>query len=718
MFKDISHHIAKYAGAALVIAVGFGVFTVSVQGMGGKFAFNLPQLPMLAESALAQVSGSVGGNTSTGPVTPFVFTVLGAGPNQSGVTTLRSGDDVTLFLFTTRPSKQATIERVSVLVSVDGANINQAVDSFKLFQTKNNTETLLSEVQATKYKTNSAYVTFENADTGMIDGGAASYVVKADIINPKPVSSSSEFDVNDRLSVNLQSVAYRVSTSIVEQQFNFTSAQTTPVTTLTPQLVSSNVRTVSYGQRAGESDRVEFNLKTRLTASGGHVYIPKDAFLKFSNTSNVTKLLSSINTIDGSDRNDTRDFYVIKDGESRVVTHTQIREATATTNERVTLDSIRWKGGLDAAWEYRTLSLNYSSQYANINVVPGVAAPITVEPTSSNISLVLGDTYRRQFISSNHKEASEWSISKGSLPNGLTLKTTGAFAAEVVGTPTSVGEYNFTVRATDKTYATARYAESQVSITVKPQALKISPVSFTRSYTAGERVNQQFFGESQHVITSWTVSEGKLPSGVTLTKTGAFTASLVGTTTKAGTFNFTIKAGTTDGSSALVPVSIIVTEPAALSMSLAQTPSATVFGSIDGRDRGVFNIVYEVNAGSQDIYLPRVYVTNATSTANIYGNAFEYKFSASTPIMTYYAATSVDGTKPGDTGTSYLVKAGTTRYFNTQVQRLATQTVTDRLVIKGIKYGTKDGVFNQVYTTTSDFMTPVLKMNVVPVSSQ
>jgi len=61
--------------------------------------------------------------------------------------------------------------------------------------------------------------------------------------------------------------------------------------------------------------------------------------------------------------------------------------------------------------------------------------------------LATGQRYRIHLDAAGGRPPLEWRVSKGKLPPGLQLN---AQAGEIVGAPTTVGEYAFTLEATDK----------------------------------------------------------------------------------------------------------------------------------------------------------------------------------------------------------------------------------------------------------------------------
>jgi prepilin-type N-terminal cleavage/methylation domain-containing protein len=126
-----------------------------------------------------------------------------------------------------------------------------------------------------------------------------------------------------------------------------------------------------------------------------------------------------------------------------------------------------------------------------------------------------------------------WSISSGSLPNGLSLNSsTGA----ITGTPTTAGTYSFTVKVTDSASPTPGTATKALSITVNT-AVTITTTSLPNG-THGVAYSQTLAATGGVTPYTWSISSGSLPNGLSLnSSTGAIT----GTPTTAGTYSFTVK---------------------------------------------------------------------------------------------------------------------------------------------------------------------------------
>ena len=155
-------------------------------------------------------------------------------------------------------------------------------------------------------------------------------------------------------------------------------------------------------------------------------------------------------------------------------------------------------------------------------------APSSLEITTATLPDATQNASYTATLAANLTGAT-WSVISGSLPAGLTLNTsTGA----ITGTPTTAGTSRFTVRAVKD----SKSAEKQLSITVSP----IPTITITTESLPSGTVNTSYSATltSSTAGATWTVSSGNLPSGLTLSTSGAIS----GTPTRTGSYTFTIRA--------------------------------------------------------------------------------------------------------------------------------------------------------------------------------
>jgi hypothetical protein len=148
-----------------------------------------------------------------------------------------------------------------------------------------------------------------------------------------------------------------------------------------------------------------------------------------------------------------------------------------------------------------------------------------------------------------------WSVAPGyALPAGLTLSTDGVLS----GTAGVAGTYNFQLRVTD----------SAGLVLGRNYTLKVSPIAINDAGvlptgTAGTPYSYMLTGSAG---SSFSITSGSLPTGLTLAPTGEIT----GTTTSTGTYTFTVTAS--DGTST---VSRRLTLPIASAFPWPLTAAAT-----------------------------------------------------------------------------------------------------------------------------------------------
>jgi len=180
----------------------------------------------------------------------------------------------------------------------------------------------------------------------------------------------------------------------------------------------------------------------------------------------------------------------------------------------------------------------------------------------------------------------------GSLPTGLTLSSSGVLS----GTPTTAGNYSFTVMATDTTGA----SDSGNYNLVINSAVTVYPIALSNW-----SVNQP--GYTQTIIAiggtgSKTVATtaGTLPTGLTLSSAGI----LSGTPTAAGGFTFTVTATDTVGATGSQSYTLTI-NPLLLVTTNADSGSGSLRQAIEtaNTQTGLTTIDFAINTGVQTIVL-------------------------------------------------------------------------------------------------------------------
>jgi hypothetical protein len=311
-------------------------------------------------------------------------------------------------------------------------------------------------------------------------------------------------------------------------------------------------------------------------------------------------------------------------------------------------------------------------------------ATITLgEPGTDDLKLALdlptgnvGVAYVGSFIGSDGTEPYTYAVASGSLPTGLSLDTgTGA----VTGTPTTVGDYEFTASVTDSAFSPATVSKV-VSIRIT------AGIVFSQRYALGEEGIAYSSGISASGGTPpymWTIASGSLPTSLSI---NASTGIVSGTPSAAGVFNFTVRA--TDSASAPqdFPTSITIAAPVALSGTFPAGVVGLQYSAAPSLTGGVGPFSFVVSSGA----IPTGCSFSATS-GTVYGvctAAATYTFDITVTDGlggTDTSSQSVDFTTAGGgggSGTVTSVSAGNfSPLFNTAV---ATATTTPALSFTAI----------------------------------
>jgi hypothetical protein len=145
-----------------------------------------------------------------------------------------------------------------------------------------------------------------------------------------------------------------------------------------------------------------------------------------------------------------------------------------------------------------------------------------------------------------------WDISAGALPPGLTLSGSDR-SARVSGTPTQAGSFRFYLRARDIPGPWVCCTEVLYTINIGEGLSIVTGTLPTGSVGAAYGFQ---LGTSGGTATSWSVTSGSLPAGLSLGNNGAIT----GTPTQAALSTFTVKAS--DGSrTATKQFALAIAEP-------------------------------------------------------------------------------------------------------------------------------------------------------------
>jgi hypothetical protein len=221
-----------------------------------------------------------------------------------------------------------------------------------------------------------------------------------------------------------------------------------------------------------------------------------------------------------------------------------------------------------------------ATQPLTIAVDPAVA--IT---TSSLPVAVAGVAYSQTLAASGGTPPFQWTLTSGSLPNGITLSTGGSLS----GTPPAAGDPTFSVQVMDSNGATA---SQSLTLTVDPP-VTITTVSLPAG-TVGQAYSQTLSASGGSGSYTWTLAPGMLPAGLTLSSGGVIS----GTPSAAAVSNFTVKA-VSSGSSATEPLSITINPvPAVTTASLPNGTVGTAYQQTLAASGGTLPYTWAVSAGA------------------------------------------------------------------------------------------------------------------------
>jgi putative Ig domain-containing protein len=199
-----------------------------------------------------------------------------------------------------------------------------------------------------------------------------------------------------------------------------------------------------------------------------------------------------------------------------------------------------------------------SSAVSGCTVAVSAAVPTLTISTSSLPDGVSGVTYVQALSASGGQAPYTWTVSGGALPPGLSLN-----AAQINGTPTTSGTFQFTLRLSD---AAGRNATKDLAIQVRA-ALTVVTSSLTPVVT-GVAASQQLSAAGGVPPYLWSLVSGGLPPGLTLSPSG----SISGVPNTSGSFTFTVRV--TDGATASAQRAFTLAVATSLGISACPASSA------------------------------------------------------------------------------------------------------------------------------------------------
>ena len=194
-----------------------------------------------------------------------------------------------------------------------------------------------------------------------------------------------------------------------------------------------------------------------------------------------------------------------------------------------------------------------------------VAALLAISTQPALPSGGVGTPYTQALTAVGGTAPYTWQVSAGSLPGGLSLSPS---SGTISGTPTSVGNFTFTVEVTDNnSFSTTKaFTLSIVS------ALTITTQPTLPGGAVGVAYSQSVVVVGGSSPYTWSITSGSLPAGLTLAPASG---AIGGTPTSAGSFTFTVKV--TDSASVSVNKAFSIAVVAGLTITTAPVlPSDSV----------------------------------------------------------------------------------------------------------------------------------------------
>ena len=179
--------------------------------------------------------------------------------------------------------------------------------------------------------------------------------------------------------------------------------------------------------------------------------------------------------------------------------------------------------------------------------------------TTSLPTAALGEPYSTSLTGFGPVAPYTWSLTDGEMPPGLSLRADGA----IEGTPTALGNYDFTVQMRESTGSPA-VVERTFVMTVAPILVMTSSLPDAR---VGDAYSAKLAASGGRQAT-WKRVAGELPTGIRLSSTGA----LYGTPGVVGTFAFSVTASADGKTSPVRELTIVVRPMEIATSSLPEAP--------------------------------------------------------------------------------------------------------------------------------------------------
>lgn len=243
---------------------------------------------------------------------------------------------------------------------------------------------------------------------------------------------------------------------------------------------------------------------------------------------------------------------------------------------------------------------------------------ITLSPTTLP-TLTVGAFFNQQFSASGNGNDYSFTVT-GTLPTGLQLSSSGLLS----GTPTQINTFTFTIMAV----ANVTNCAGQQSYTVAVTCPTISVTAPSVNTAAPGRPFSQTFSQTGGLgNTTWSISNGVLPNGLTLNPNSGV---LSGTTQQTGSFPLTVRATDANGCAGSVNFTLTVTCPT-ININPPEMPTGTAgqaFTVLLSQAGGTEPIAWTVSAGALPTGLSLNQATGVLSGTPTAAGKFDFSIRA------------------------------------------------------------------------------------------
>ncbi|MEW6211010.1 MAG: putative Ig domain-containing protein [Acidobacteriota bacterium] len=223
----------------------------------------------------------------------------------------------------------------------------------------------------------------------------------------------------------------------------------------------------------------------------------------------------------------------------------------------------------------------------SVNVSITVSSPPSVT-SPSPLDALESIAFTHQLTATGGTAPYTWSITSGSLPQGLSLNST---SGVISGTPTTAGSSTFTVQVTD---AQSRTAQKVITINVSPPTLTILTPALADAMR-GLAYTQPLSAAGGTPPYTWSVVSGTLPGGLTIVN-----GSITGAPTASGQFQFTIRVTDAQSRTSQKAFVLVVAAPPTLSLDIAQsmeTNKGSEFSYQPSARGGIAPYIWSITSG-------------------------------------------------------------------------------------------------------------------------